>query len=520
MRLDAIGARLRPRRPWEGVDLGFALGREWFVSLWILWWITALPVAVLLAVLTGGRPDLWLVAVWWCKPLYEAPLQSWAGRALLGERPEPTERVGIIRATWTRHILPLLLWWRLGLSRSFLMPVTLLEGLSGAPARRRRAVLSNGIGTPTWLTLICYHFEAILWGGVLLALVFLVPEELPRLDLTAAVTQSDSAVYWISALVYLLAFSVIAPFYVCAGFSLYLTRRTELEAWDLELAFRRARDEQDDAARGGASLTLAALVVFGLVLGLPSPVSEAFAPRDAFLETDLDRETLLDSGEAQVFVREILAHEDFGSTQEVTLWLPIEHDPAEPMEGWTWPSELGALAVTLAEILKWSLLVLASAGLVWLALKVIQGTAGKLPAWRRSRSRSRDERDGPAVQLEPLGAERLPENIAASVRRLIDTGEHRAALTLLYRASLAELARQGVAIPAGATENDCLALAAQTLPAPRVGLMARLTQEWSRVAYAHRQPPGAELMALLDDWCRARDLPSGPTRAPGAPRDV
>jgi hypothetical protein len=518
MRLDAIGARLRPRRPWEGVDLGFALGREWFVSLWILWWITALPVAVLLAVLTGGRPDLWLVAVWWCKPLYEAPLQSWAGRALLGERPEPAERVRIVRAAWTRHILPLLLWRRLGLRRSFLMPVTLLEGLSGAPARRRRAVLSNGIGAPTWLTLICYHFEAILWGGVLLALVFLVPEELPRVDLIAAVTESDSAVYWISAAIYLAAFSVIAPFYVCAGFSLYLTRRTELEAWDLEVAFRRAREEQDAAARGAASLTLAALLAVGLVLALPSPVAGAFAPRDAVLETHLDRETLLDRGEAQVLIREILADDDFGRTQEVTLWLPVERDPAEPMEGWTWPSDLGALAVTLAEILKWSLLVLASAGLVWLALKVIQGMAGKRPTWRRSRSRSRGEGGGPAVQLEPLGAARLPDDIAASVRRLIDTGEHRAALALLYRASLAEMARQGLAIPAGATEGDCLALAAATLPAPRVGLMARLTEAWSRVAYAHRQPPGAELMALLDDWSRARDLPIGPTREPGVPR--
>ncbi|SDX44015.1 DUF4129 domain-containing protein [Thiocapsa roseopersicina] len=518
MRLDAVGARLRPRRLWEGVDLGFALGREWFLSLWILWWITALPVALLLAVLTGGRPDLWLVAVWWCKPLFEAPLQSWAGRALLGERPEPAERFGIIRAALTRHILPLLLWRRLGLRRSFLMPVTLLEGLSGARARRRRAVLSHGIGVPSWLTLICYHFEAILWGGVLLALVFLIPEELPRLDLTAAVTESDSPVYWFSAAIYLLAFSVIAPFYVCAGFGLYLTRRTELEAWDLEVAFRRARNEQDAAARGSARLTLAALLAVGLVLSLPSPVAEAFAPRDAVLDPVL--ENGLDPGEAQVIIREILADDEFGSTQEVTLWLPLERDPTEPMDGWIWPSDLGALAVTLAEILKWSLLALAFAGLVWLAFKVIQGVAQTRPRWRRSRSGSQGEGDRPSVQLEPLGAERLPDDIAASVRRLIDKGEHRAALGLLYRASLAELARQGVAIPAGSTEGDCLALAVQSLPAPRVGLMTRVTAHWSRVAYAHRQTSGAELMSLLDDWCRARDLPTGPTRDPGAPDDA
>ncbi|HSO81838.1 DUF4129 domain-containing protein [Thiocapsa sp.] len=509
MRLDAVGARLRPRGPWEGVDLGFALGREWFLSLWILWWITALPVAALLAVLTGGRPDLWLVAVWWCKPLFEAPLQSWAGRALLGERPQRAERVAIVRAAVTRHILPLLLWRRLGLRRSFLMPVTLLEGLSGAPARRRRAVLSQGIGAPTWLTLICYHFEAILWVGVLLALVFLVPEELPRLDLTAAVTESDSPVYWISALIYLLAFSVIAPFYVCAGFGLYLTRRTELEAWDLELAFRRARDEQGAAARGAASLTLAGLLAVGLVLSLSSTPVDAFAPRDA----------VLDPVEAQALIGEILADEAFGSTQEVTLWLPVERDPVEPVEGWTWPIELGGLAVTLAEILKLSLLVLALAALVWLALKVIQGIMQERHRWRGSSRRLRGDGDGSSVLIGRLGAEPLPDDIPATIRRLVDTDEHRAALALLYRASLDDLTRQGVEIPAGATEGDALASAAQTLPAPRVGLMTRLIGHWSRVAYAHRQPSGAEIIALLDDWSRARDLPTRPARDPGIPHD-
>ncbi|EGV19158.1 DUF4129 domain-containing protein [Thiocapsa marina] len=517
MRIDAIGARLRPRRPWEGVDLGFALGREWFVSLWILWWVTALPIAALLAVLTGGRPDLWLVAVWWCKPLYEAPLQSWAGRALLRERPERAELVGIVRAALTRHILPLLLWRRPGLRRSFLMPVTLLEGLTGAPARRRRAVLSDGIGAPTWLTLVCYHFEAILWGGVLLGLVFLVPEELPRLDLTAAVTESDSPVYWISAAIYLLAFSVIAPFYVCAGFGLYLTRRTELEAWDLELAFRRARDEQDAAAREARSPTSGALSAVA-ILSFPSTSADASTPQDPALDASVD--AALDPGEAQVLIREILADEDFGGTQEITLWLPVEPDPTEPVAGWTWSIDLGGFAVALAEILKWSLLVLAFAVLVWLALKIIQGMAQTRSRSRSSRPGSRGESDRPPRLLEDLGTEPLPEDLPEMIRRLTDKGEHRAALALLYRASLAELARGGVAIPAGATEGDVLAMAAKTLPAPRVGLMARLTGHWSRVAYAHRPPSGAELIALLDDWCRARDLPTGPTREPRSAHDV
>jgi hypothetical protein len=516
MRLDAIVAHLRPRSPWEGIDLGFALARHWFAPLWILWWITALPVALLLAVLTGARPDLWLVAVWWCKPLYEAPLQVWAGRALLGERMALAAIPGVLRAGLTRELLPLLLWRRPGLRRAFLMPVLLLEGLRGRAARRRYAILNATSAAPTWLTLVCYHFEAILWGGMLLLMVFLVPDGLPRLDLSAAVTDADSWPYWISGAAYLSAFSIIAPFYVCAGFSLYLTRRTELEAWDLEIAFRGARDEQASAGRGSAGLTLVGLLSVGLVLALPIPTSSAeVVPRpDAALAP------VLDADAAQILIREILADEDFARTQEVTLWLPIERDPAAPIEGWTWPVDLGGPAVVLAEVLKWSLLVLGLAALVWLPLRVIQGDLWGRRRRRDSRRRWRAEAQGTETLIGRLGTAPLPDDLPATVRRLIDREEHRAALALLYRASLGELARKGVAIPEGATEGDCLALAAQALPTPRVALMTRLTGCWSRAAYAHRQPSRAELMALLDDWCRARDLPTGPTREAEVPHDA
>jgi hypothetical protein len=32
---------------------------------------------------------------------------------------------------------------------------------------------------------------------------------------------------------------VLEPFYVAAGFAMYLNRRVELEAWDIEQEFRR-----------------------------------------------------------------------------------------------------------------------------------------------------------------------------------------------------------------------------------------------------------------------------------------
>ena len=39
---------------------------------------------------------------------------------------------------------------------------------------------------------------------------------------------------------YAIALMFLEPFYVAAGFGMYLNRRAELEAWDIEQEFRRA----------------------------------------------------------------------------------------------------------------------------------------------------------------------------------------------------------------------------------------------------------------------------------------
>jgi len=39
---------------------------------------------------------------------------------------------------------------------------------------------------------------------------------------------------------YLIAVAILEPFFVGAGFAMYLNRRVELEAWDIEQEFRLA----------------------------------------------------------------------------------------------------------------------------------------------------------------------------------------------------------------------------------------------------------------------------------------
>ena len=343
MNLDRITVALRPRRPWEGLDSGFTLARQWFPSLWLSWWLGALPLALLAPALVGGRADLWVLVLWWFKPLYEAPLVYWISRATFGERPALRDARAILKVAWTPRLLPYLLWRRLSPSRSFSLPIVLLEGLRGSAVRRRRQVLNEGDTTAAWLTLICYHFEAILWGGALLTLYFLVPQGLPLIDLAAAVTDAQSWPYWLSSALGLVADSVIAPFYCCAGFALYIGRRTDLEAWDLELAFRRvaapavnprrhsgrmpessARDDASSggidspnglarpargASRGGPATRVPMVLLTTLVATWPgtSPLADARP------------ETLPDPARTRAIISEVLADEAFGRTREIRI---------------------------------------------------------------------------------------------------------------------------------------------------------------------------------------------------------
>jgi len=52
--------------------------------------------------------------------------------------------------------------------------------------------------------------------------------------------EAHEFVQLMSSVSYVLAVLFLEPFYVAAGFGMYLNRRAELEAWDIEQEFRRA----------------------------------------------------------------------------------------------------------------------------------------------------------------------------------------------------------------------------------------------------------------------------------------
>ena len=482
-----LAAAIRPRSPWESVDLGFALARTWFLPLWLSWWATAAPLALLSLLPLHQRPDLWLLLLWWCKPACEALPLYWLSRALFGERLPVAVAARRLPQAFPPRLWPQLLWRRLGVARSFTRPVTLLEAPRGAARGARLRVL--GTGAAGWLTIICVHLEAVLWFSALLLVAFLLPEGTPRLDLEAAFVGTASVADWVGTLAMLAAMSALAPFYVAAGFALYLGRRTRLEAWDLELAFRRASARREPSRPGApraprprlgragqAGVATAAVPLLAALLLLPAAPAQA-----------LTRE------EARAAIDAVLADPDFGGTREEWAWVRVG-EKVETDADRTFSMTLPEWLIQgIAGGVKWLLLLAAAVGLGLLVLRLL----------REPRAPSRARRG--AAEQSPSGIEAgadtpapaLPLDIPAEVGRLLAAGDARAALALLYRAQIAQLDAAGLRLPDSATEAECLAAAATRARPEQLAWIRRLLRLWQAVAYGHRAADPAALAALL-----------------------
>jgi hypothetical protein len=490
-----MAARVRPRSAWEGIDLGFAMARQWFLPLWGLWWLVALPTNLLLALLLIALDYSAAVGVvaWWLKPLYEPSLLFWLSRALFGERPRPPA----LMRHWIRIVRPQLLanltWRRFSPSRSFAMPVSLLEGLAGTRRQARLAQLGRRQGAAFWLTLAGLHFEMALELSALVLVVLLVPQELQWLDLGSVFWSPGPLSQWLGYAVGLLAMSLIAPFYVAGGFALYLNRRTELEAWDLELTLRRlaARMKAMPVAAAGSLGCLALTLIL------------SFQPEIAHT-AELTPEN------ARERIAEVLRHEDFGRVETVKV-LEFRQGGGDTVVS---PWDLGDWSRALVETFKGVALAIEILlwGLAGLALFLVGGwmARNRDRLGRALRVPTRASAPTPkrlfGLDLRNAG---LPADIAGEARALARDGDARAALGLLYRAALSRLVRDhGAAIRPSATEAECLLLARKQLSAPEADLFQRLTQVWISVAYGHVTPADSTLLQLCSLW--QRTYPDGP----------
>jgi hypothetical protein len=138
-------------------------------------------------------------------------------------------------------LLRTLLWRRLSPWRSYTQAIDQLEGQRGGGRRKRRDQLLRGRrGAGAGMQFIFSNTELALEFALLSILFWFAPEG-SLLELWRWLVDSESPVQsMLLAAVYAFVVGLVEPFFVAAGFAMYLNRRVELEAWDIEQEFRRA----------------------------------------------------------------------------------------------------------------------------------------------------------------------------------------------------------------------------------------------------------------------------------------
>lgn len=246
MRVEGLAVVLRPRSQGEAADLGLALVRQHAASIWR----TFTPVYLVVAVLALCTVDTWgwmpAFIVFWLKPWLDRSLLFVLARAVFGERTRFADLWVARRHVFFGQFWRTLLWRRFSPWRSYTQPIEQLEAQVGSARRKRRKLLLNdNRGAATALQVAFAHAEAVLVYGLLSLLFWFAPEN-SRRDLwdwivhPAQHAAGQLGLDLVLASAYLSVVLLLEPFYVAAGFAMYLNRRVALEAWDIEQEFRHA----------------------------------------------------------------------------------------------------------------------------------------------------------------------------------------------------------------------------------------------------------------------------------------
>ncbi|WP_367085532.1 DUF4129 domain-containing protein [Pseudomonas sp. HOU2] len=505
MRLSDATVAIRPRTSWEAMDLGVLMSQQHRRLLMTSWAIVTLPLFAVLTLLLWDSPSLAVLIFWWLKPVYERLPLYILSKALFGETPTLKQALREFPRLLKPQWLASLTWRRLSLSRSFLLPVLQLEGLDGTARQQRlQVLLQRNAGAAQWLTIIGMHLETALWIGLMVLFYMLLPQQIETdWDWQSLILDTDHHWRWLEHLTnafYALVLVVWEPIYVACGFSLYLNRRTALEAWDIELVFRRLRQRLNSSAVGLLLAVCLLLPAVPPVWAAADPASAPEAPR--LLHQPLTSQAAHDS------IKALLEQPPFKNKESVTRYR-FGDDPAAPAQGkpgeapqwlktllgWLDSQRFNALA-GLIEVLLWGALIAAVGWLIWRYrefLHTFVSRRSKLPA------RVRPPAPQQAFGLD-LSPQTLPDDIAASAEQLWQT-QPRAALGLLYRGLLSRLLHDfALTLKPADTEHQVL-LRVEQLQRPELLAFSRsLTQHWQNMAYGHRVPAAHLQQELCDGW--------------------
>ena len=466
MKFQDSQVELRLRTPDEAIDVGVLLARKYCWALLGSWAIFAIPIFGIACFMP--HTVIAVVFFWWFKPLYERlPLQVVSSAIFLQKHSVSSA----FRGVFQYDTLAWLTIYRFCPGRSTLTPVAALEGIesgTGKIRRRRQLVKSPLISSYLLLHVGMFLGELILVTmGVILYMQFVQPvfvETMVFFDLFVIqwnwVWTSQSGKVLLLGLL-LTSSAFIAPFYVCAGFGLYINRRIGLEGWDLYLGFQRL------VAR------LSVMCVAFLIL---VPAIDVAAQEVTFNSPVTSQSHF--RSEIDDTMREHVVREE------------VIREPRPPRAG------RGNAWGVVMQIISYIIMGLLIASLIGLVIWVLI----RLRFWefvkKRSKKSKADETEVSIIADSTTEVE-LPSDVVANAKLAWSEGRARDALSLLYRGALLFLiAKHSCPIEICDTERICARVIARRVPTLST-VFNKLSMHWQQVAYGKKTLGDQEFRQLV-----------------------
>jgi hypothetical protein len=499
MDLSRITIKPRIRNAHEAIDLGLIMARSWWKILFLSWFIPAFITYFILSIIFYDNTWLALLITWWLKPLWDrAPLYI-ASRKLFNEEIQLKDVLKKIPQLYSRDIFAWLLWRRFSLTRSFDMPVTVLEDQKHKARKKRLLTLHQGSSSAaSWLTIICIHIEMIVWTGTLGFFMLLIPDEID-LNLLNLIIDEDIVANFVSNTVSFIAMAVVAPFYTLSGFALYINRRIKLEAWDIEIKFRHLAERHTNKIRA-ASLYFIFISCFSLVVMPDTSYANSY-------------ETLTPE-QSTTSITEILKDKDFHKEKDINSWrlkdLEEKDDTTEGIPEWLISfvkflelmfgneddNKKDFTISNLLEIVLWITLVFIVCYLIYRTLKYLDIISFSKTKTSSPATKTPDVLFGLNVRKDSI-----PADVTKQTLDLWEKGKHREAIGLLYRSTLSLLIHQFLfEFYHGYTEQECSNLVQKSENKLLREFVSQITSIWQQIAYAHRLPADQQIQSLCNQW--------------------